>query len=124
MPFQVSYCGNEDCRWHTEKKGGEFMYSRERKTLLCPDCFYGGLAVLPNIAKSAFDFTTTTITGKPVHVRSMQHLQRLEKEHGCSSVVLNCDRSNWDRPKMPRENWQQGPKEILPHGVTVGEVRR
>ena len=92
--------------------------------MCCPDCFYGSAPILPNNAKSAFDFVTTTINGKPIHVRSMQHLQRLEKEHGCSSVVLNCDRSNWDRPKMPRENWQQSPGEVLPHGVTVGEVRR
>lgn len=122
--MQASYCGNEDCGWHVEKKGGEFIYSFERKMLLCPDCFYAGVAVLPNVAKSAFDFTTTTINGKPIHVRSISHLQRLEKEHGCSSVVLNENRSNWDRPKMPRENWQRSPGEVLPHGVTVGEARR
>ena len=122
--MQASYCGNPNCRWHAEKKGGEFLYSSEKKSLLCPDCFYDGTSVLPNVAKSAFDFVTSTITGKPVHVESMQHLQRLEKEHGCSSVVLNCDRSNWGRPKMPRENWQTPPSEILPHGVTMGEVRR
>ena len=122
--MQASYCGNVDCRWNQSKKGGEFIYSQERKMLLCPDCFYAGVQALPNTAKSAFDFTTTTISGKPIHVRSMQHLAQLEKEHGCSSVVLNCDRSNWDRPKMPRENWQQAPGQVLPHGVTVGEVRR
>jgi hypothetical protein len=67
---------------------------------------------------------TTTINGKPMHVQGISHLQRLEKEHGCSSVVLNCDRSNWGTPKRPRENWQQAPSEVMPHGVTVGEVRR
>lgn len=124
MAYRTSFCCNPECKWHTEVKGGEFIYSMERKGMCCPDCFYSGSAILPNVAKSAFDFVTTTINGKPIHVRSMQHLQRLEKEHGCSSVVLNCDRSNWGTPKRPRENWQQGPSEVLPHGVTVGEVRR
>ena len=121
--MQASYCANESCRWHLEKKGGEFIYSQTRSGLYCPDCFYDCGPALPNNAKSAFAFTTSTITGKPIQVESMQHLQRLEKEHGCSSVVLNCDRSNWDRPKMPRENWQTPPGTILPHGVTVGERR-
>lgn len=115
------YCGNPECRWHTEKKGGEFHHSRERNRMECSDCFYGGVAVLENKAKSAFDFVTTTINGKPIHVQGINHLQRLEKEHGCSSVVLNCDRSNWDRPKMPRENWQQS---VAPmRGVTAGVGR-
>jgi hypothetical protein len=105
--MQASYCGNTECKWNSQKKGGEFIYSRERGMLLCPDCFYERSQRLPSVAKSAFDFVTTTINGKPIHVESMQHLQRLEKEHGCSSVVLNCDRSNWGSPKMPRENWQQ-----------------
>ena len=124
MGYQKTYCANPECEKHTVYSGGRFMYSMERKAMFCSDCFYDGSTVLPSMAKSAFDFTTTTITGKPVHVRSMQHLQRLEKEHGCSSVVLNENRSNWDRPKQPRENWQQAPGEVLPHGVTVGEVRR
>ena len=121
--MQASFCGNVGCKWNSAKKGGEFIYSREREMLLCPECFYAGAAILPSKAKSAFDFMTTTITGKPVHVESMQHLQRLEKEHGCSSVVLNENRSNWDQPKMPREDWQTPPSQVLPHGVTVGERR-
>ena len=121
--IQRTYCANEGCPKHTVYSGGQFIYSAERKAFFCSDCFYYGPA-LPNKAKSAFDFVTTTINGKPIHVESMQHLQRLEKEHGCSSVVLNCDRSNWGSPKQPRENWQQPPSQVLPHGVTVGEVRR
>lgn len=124
MAFRTSYCINNECRWSKEKKGGEFIYSVERGGMCCPDCFYAGAAILPNNAKSAFDFVTTTINGKPMHVQGISHLQRLEKEHGCSSVVLNCDRSNWGTPKRPRENWQQAPSEVMPHGVTVGEVRR
>lgn len=124
MSFQKTYCANPNCLKHTVYTGGEFIYSQERKAFFCKDCFYDGSSVLGNNAKSAFDFVTSTITGKPIHVKGMQHLQRLEKEHGCSSVVLNCDRSNWDRPKMPRENWQTPPKELLPHGVTRGEARR
>jgi hypothetical protein len=124
MAYRTSYCCNPDCRWNKETKGGEFIYSMERKGMCCPDCFYGSSQILPNQAKSAFDFVTTTINGKPIHVQGISHLQRLEKEHGCSSVVLNENRSNWDRVRMPRENWQQGPSEVLPHGVTVGEVRR
>lgn len=121
MAYRESYCGNPSCRWHTEKKGGEFIYSRERKRMECPDCFYGNVQVLPNNAKSAFDFVTTTINGKPTHVQGIRHLERLEKEHGCSSVVLNCDRSNWSTPKRPRENWQQP---VAPmRGVSVGVGR-
>lgn len=124
LAYKKNYCANEGCLKHTVYSGGGFVYSAERQAFLCTDCFYSRGRVLPNVAKSAFDFVTTTITGKPVHVESMQHLQRLEKEHGCSSVVLNENRSNWDRPRMPRENWQTPPGQVLPHGVTVGEVRR
>ena len=124
MAYQRTFCANPNCEKHTVYSGGQFFYSAVRKGFYCSDCFYDGGPILPNVAKSAFEFDTTTITGKPVHVESMQHLQRLEKEHGCSSVVLNCDRSNWGGPKMPRENWQTPPRELLPHGVTAGEVRR
>ena len=124
MAYQKQYCANPGCEKHTVYSGGEFIYSAERRGFYCSDCFRGGSAALPTMAKSAFDFVTSTITGKPIHVESMQHLQRLEIEHGCSSVVLNQDRSNWGIPKMPRENWQTPPSEILPHGVTMGEVRR
>jgi hypothetical protein len=123
MAYRKTYCANESCPKHTVYSGGQFLYSTERKGFYCSDCFYYG-PVLPNVAKSAFDFVTTTINGKPVHVQGISHLQRLEKEHGCSSVVLNCDRSNWGTPKRPRENWQTPPAEVLPHGVTSGEVRR
>jgi len=124
MAYRKNYCANVSCPKHTVYSGGGFVYSAERQAFLCTDCFYSRGQVLPNVAKSAFDFVTTTLTGEPVRVESMQHLQRLEKEHGCSSVVLNCDRSNWGSPKQPRENWQQPPSQVLPHGVTVGEVRR
>ena len=124
MDYQRTMCSNPTCEKHTVYSGGQFIYSAERRGFYCTDCFMGGRRFLPNMAKSAFDFTTSTITGKPIRVESMQHLQRLEKEHGCSSVVLNCDRSNWGTPKAPRENWQTPPSQVLPHGVTVGEVRR
>jgi hypothetical protein len=124
MAYQKSYCANPQCEKHTVYSGGEFIYSAKEKKFYCSDCFRGGRSSLPTMAKSAFEFETDAFTGKPVHVESMQHLQRLEKEYGCSSVVLNCDRSNWGSPKRPRENWQTPPSEILPHGVTVGEVRR
>jgi hypothetical protein len=124
MAYKKTFCANEACSKHTIYSGGQFIYSAERRGMFCSDCFHGRGSRLPSVAKSAFDFVTSTITGKPIHVESMQHLQRLETEHGCSSVVLNCDRGNWDRPKMPRENWQQSPGQVLPHGVTVGEVRR
>jgi hypothetical protein len=123
MAYRASYCANEACRWHREKKGGEFFYSKDRGGMMCPDCFYAGSAVLPTMAKSAFDFVTSSITGKPIHVHGMNHLAQLEKQHGCSSVVLNQDRSNWGSPKRPRENWQTPPTEKMSHGVTVG-VRR
>src|ERR1039458_9633250 len=100
---QDSFCANPHCRWHTEVKGGSFFQSDRYRGMVCEDCFNGFGPRLPNQAKSAFDFVTSTITGKPIRVKSMQHLQRLEKEHGCSSVVLNCDRSNWDTPKSPRD---------------------
>lgn len=115
------YCSNPECRWSKERRGGSFFQSDRFKGMVCEDCRGG--SYLPSVAKSAFDFETTAITGKPIRVESMQHLQRLEKEHGCSSVVLNCDRSNWGTPKAPRENWQTPPSEVLPHGVTVGERR-
>lgn len=119
-----TYCANKSCPKHTTYSGGQFIYSAEKRAFFCSDCFYEAGPVLPNMAKSAFDFVTSTITGKPIRVEGINHLQRLEKEHGCSSVVLNCDRSNWGAPKQPRENWQTPPSQVLPHGVTAGEVRR
>lgn len=120
MAYQKTFCANESCLKHTEYSGGTFMFSMEDRKFYCSDCFYSG-ARLPNVAKSAFDFTTTTINGKTTHVQGIRHLERLEKEHGCSSVVLNCDRSNWGTPKRPRENWQQP---VAPmRGVSVGVGR-
>jgi hypothetical protein len=124
MAYEKTYCANPECPKHTVYTGGKFLYSFERKGFYCQDCYYDRGPILPNTAKSAFEFVTTAFTGKPIQVNGIKHLERLEKQYGCSSVVLNNNQSNWGSPNTPRENWQAPPKEIFPGGVTTREARR
>jgi len=89
-------CGNVDCWKHTEQSGGEFIYSRERREWFCKDCFNIPAVLSPG--KNLWDFTTTHITGKPVHVTSLAHLRQLEKQYGCSSHIANNESKNWSTP--------------------------
>jgi hypothetical protein len=101
MPFQKMYCADPGCRWHTESKGGEFVFSAERGGFYCPECFRAGPPVM-NSAKNLWDFTTTHFNGEKIHVRDAAHLQRLEKQFGVSNQAFHNDHAHWDIPPSSR----------------------
>lgn len=81
-------------------KGGRFR-SRDGKWL-CTECANEWVIAEPG--KDLWNFTTLNIAGKPepVHVKSLNHLRRLEREHGVVSVAANYESSNWDKPPRGR----------------------
>lgn len=89
------YCGNPDCRWHTEVKGGSFTYSAERRAFFCEDCFYWRPQL--NDCKNLWDFTTTHFNGEKIHVRDGAHLDQLCKQFGVSNQARENMERNWDR---------------------------
>lgn len=96
MASRGMYCMNPDCRWHTEKKGGSFTYSMERRGLICDEC--ERFPSLPSDCKERWNFTTTHFNGRPIEVKGRAHLQQLEKQFGVSNHALNYDQRNWDSP--------------------------
>ena len=91
------YCDNEECRWHTERKGGAFRV-RNGKTY-CDECMASYVIAEPG--KELWSFTTMNIGDtthqKPIRVNSLNHLRQLEREHGVISVAANFDQKHWDR---------------------------
>ena len=58
------------------------------------------------IPGSMFPFTTTNLgkdPSKPITVKSLSHLRRLERENGVQSVAFNMNESNWGRSPEGRE---------------------
>lgn len=53
---------------------------------------------------SAFPYTTTHITGKPVEVQSLAHLRQLEKRHG----VVQRDDNAWLTRQYKGINYKTG----------------
>jgi hypothetical protein len=96
------YCDNEECRWHTERKGGKFHF-RSGKTY-CDECVH--TAYLGEPGKNLWDFTTMNIGShkmtEPIHVKSLAHLRQLERQHGVVSVAANYDSSRWNEPPRGR----------------------
>jgi hypothetical protein len=88
------FCGNEDCRWHTEKRGGTFHFRDGR--MFCQDCYH--LRPVLNDGKNLWDFETTHIRrdGKKVRISGIADLRRLEKEHGVVSVAANTEERLWN----------------------------
>lgn len=91
------YCGNPECKWHSEKKGGRFSHvlSGPDKGAYCEDCMK--LRWAGNPGRNLWDFTTSNITGSPVHINSLGQLRQMEKQYGVSSVTANSDSKNWAR---------------------------
>lgn len=116
-------CANPNCIKHLEKRGGQFVYSKERNAWFCEDCFKYGDMVM-NGAKNLWDFTTTHFNGEKVHVRSLSHLRELEKQYGCSSHAANHMEKQWGVPPSVRENTQVIPREHMPSGSFRPEERR
>ena len=94
--MQAIFCAEPGCRWHTEKKGGNFVYSLERRCFLCDDCFHH--PPLPTTCKDLWNFTTTHFNGEPIEVKGIKHLRQLEQQYGCSSHAANYDQAHWDTP--------------------------
>ena len=93
------FCTNPECRWHSEHKGGRFLYMKARAGRpagpYCEDCVRNWYEGAPG--KNLWDFTTANISGDPIHVTSFGHLQQLEKQYGVRSVVGNMDERHWSR---------------------------
>ncbi len=89
------FCGNEQCSGHTEKRGGRFSYREGR--WLCKECAANLFVAEPG--KNLYEFDTMHI-GKdpnagPIRVQNLNHLRRLEKQHGVISVAANFDSRNF-----------------------------
>jgi hypothetical protein len=93
-------CGNPDCRWHKEARGGTFTYSQERKLMLCKDCF--GAPPIPMGCEDRWNFTTTHFNGQPIEVKGIRHLDQLCKQFGVSNHAREYDHSNWNTPPSVR----------------------
>ena len=83
-------CSNENCVKHTEG-GGKFRLVHGK--WYCSDC--AGNDTVLNPGRNLWDFTTTHFNGEPIHVTSLGHLRRLEKQYGCSNFAANNDSRNW-----------------------------
>lgn len=94
--MQATYCTNPNCRWHTEKKGGRFIFYG--KDAFCPECSNAGGT--NNCGKNLYKFKTTHFTGEPIEINGSAHLAALEKQYGAISVARNYDSNNWRPPQQ------------------------
>ena len=94
-------CATEGCPKHLEHRGGQFIYSREDNCFYCKDCF--NVPRYTDDCKELYDFTTTHLTGEPIHVHGKRHLMQLEKAFGVSHHQLNYDQKHWELPPSVRE---------------------
>lgn len=90
--MEQTYCVNPECPKHSQYRGGKFRLIGGK--WYCSDCAEWA-GVLPNSGKNLWDFTTTHLTGQPIHVKSLNHLRQLEREHGVSSHAANYMERNW-----------------------------
>jgi hypothetical protein len=90
----MTLCSNPECPQHTAEgyKGGKFKLVGGK--WYCTGCaeWAGGT---PNPAKNLWDFTTTHLNGRPVHIRSLAHMRQLEKQYGVSNHAANYDQAKW-----------------------------
>lgn len=86
-------CANQNCVKASEHRGGRFRFVGGK--WYCADCAEWAGGVIMNSGKNLWDFTTTHMTGQPIHVRSLAHLRQLEKQHGVSNFAANHDQRNW-----------------------------
>lgn len=80
-------------------RGGK--YHRVGEKWVCDHCFRTGkhfvfLAGRRDTASSLFPFVTNHFDGTPTTVQNIQHLRRLENQHGAQSHAFNMNQSNWD----------------------------
>lgn len=112
--MQHLYCANEQCRKHTVHTGGKFIYSLEKRCILCEDCFHA--PTISNATKDPYWFTTTHFNGEAIEVKGRRHLRWLEQQYGCSSHIANYDSKNWNTPP-PVKPMPMGPElaEMIAH---------
>jgi hypothetical protein len=79
------------------KTGGRFRFVGEGKWAHVKSCSHVNVRFEPG--KNLWDFSTRNIgndpNAGPIHVQSLSHLRRLEKEYGVNSVAGNMDSNNW-----------------------------
>ena len=96
------FCANEQCKWHTERKGGRFRYRNGNP--YCDECVSEYQIGEPG--KNLWSFQTLNIGSDPskgpIQVKSLRHLRQLEREHGVVSVAANFDSKHWDQPTRGR----------------------
>lgn len=86
-------CSNPVCRWHTERKGGKFIWHGARP--FCEECAQPQTVF--NDGANRWDFVTTNLhpEGMPIHVQSLRHLRQLEHQYGAVNVAANQQQRNW-----------------------------
>ena len=102
------FCSNPECQWSKEEKGGRFLFSMVDKNWYCEECYQAPR--MQDNCNSQFHFTTTHFNGKPIEVKGIRHLQKLEKEFGVSNHDLNYDRM--DTPPPMRQRGNDMPREL------------
>lgn len=91
MAFEKHMCANEVCVKHTEQRGGKFRFVGGK--WYCDEC--AASRIVFSDGKNLYEFTTTHLTGEPIHVRGKAHLRDLERKHGVSHHQLNYAEKNW-----------------------------
>ncbi len=87
---------------------------------LCRGCHYS-----PAMHGQVFPFVTTHINGRPVKVRSLWHLRKLEREYGVQSVAFNQDEKSFRDPPQQDQRLQDIRSRYRPvFGERLEEVRR
>lgn len=119
-------CAMDGCTKHLERRGGGFVWSREKNALFCTDCFraMNGNNTVFNSGKNLWEFTTTHFNGERVHVRNLTHLRELEKRFGCSNWAANNMESRWNETPSQKSGYQVVPTEHMPHGSYRPEEHR
>jgi hypothetical protein len=95
MGMQPQFCANKNCKKHTVHTGGRFRFKVSTGETFCEDCFT--VAIQFDSAKNLYDYTTTHFNGEKIHIRDKNHMRKLEKQFGVSSVIANNMERNWDR---------------------------
>jgi hypothetical protein len=89
--MEAIFCSNEECRFHTERKGGRFHF--RNGLAYCEDCFRPHLQL--DDCKNLYEFETPHFTGERIQVQNRRHLERLEQQHGVVHVQNNYYEKNW-----------------------------
>jgi len=106
----MTFCANTDCPASKEYVGGRFVLYGGK--WYCANCAANPTIFEPG--KARWDFTTTHLNGKPIHVKSLKHLRQLEKKFGVSNTAANNMERNWNTPPPdPAQSMPRGGRGIM-----------